>query len=198
MKKTITLALLASMFFTVSANAAWLESKSVSQITDEVTLYASVSSKGARFFMYDGASGKIIGGLIAKRFNQIHYDPKRIIIRIDKNDTHYIEYDSWEPRQIYFDITSDIIDEMMAGKKMIISYPKSSLSSKIESFDLKKSSKIIRKTIKNYASLEVRQARERERQARKREQQKAEELFRFKNRTPEEVEEDNIDEYEGC
>jgi len=136
--------------------SGWTTFTKSDEMTDEKITFASVDNATSSFFIYTQNNGSYIGGfwLIGKGFSQIHYEPKLLKFRVDKNEPYEIAISSWEPRKVYFDLTNYIylIDELMNGKNLLVQYPTSTTQSKIEKFSLQGSTIALKKALLDYSN----------------------------------------------
>ncbi len=135
----------------------WTTFTNTDEMTDKKTVFASIENDGSSFFVYTDKKRKYIGGFLLIGYShQIHYEPKLIMMRVDKNEPYTIAIGTWEPRKIYFDLTyyTRLTDEIMRGKALVIQYPVSRTTKKVQKFSLKNSEEMIKKALINYESVE--------------------------------------------
>lgn len=133
----------------------WVNTIHTNEMTDKKTIIASIENNESSLFLYTDENGRYIGAFwLTDLFSQIHYEPKVIMVRVDNNEPYSINIDSWEPRKIYFDLSryTDLTDEIMKGRALILQYPASRTQRKIEKFGLSNSEKALREALIGYQS----------------------------------------------
>jgi hypothetical protein len=170
LKQFIFLICIANSSITYAAE--WRANTTTDPMTDERTTFAEVRNANSKFFLYTQENSywkedsdlypryRYIGCFVltGNNFSQIHYEPKVISVRVDKNRLVNMFFTSWEPRIVYFDMTKErrLIEEMKKGKELLVEYPISRNQRKIERFSLTGSAIAMKKALIGYKSAEQR------------------------------------------
>ncbi len=149
--RTACVLCIAALLHSAPAVAQWRVESSKDPMTDEVARFASVSNKTATLYLYE-RDGEFIAGFRFHRgsFKTIHYDPKQIAVRVDKNEAQHINYTAWEPDRIFFKTDVDLLDEFTSGSVLRVQYRSNRHTSSIEVFSLAGATNALRAALPSY------------------------------------------------
>lgn len=146
-KAIMAIALLVS----TAAQGAWIVTVQKDEMTDEKRRFAEVSNSNAILYIYEASAHTFTAGLrVRNRAELIHYEPKTVGVRIDKNPVHIIEFNSWEPRVVFIDLPLTLVDQLISGKSLKVQYPSSRHGTVVETFDLAGAKKAIMAVLDTY------------------------------------------------
>lgn len=140
-----------AMAASLSAHAAWQVESQKDQMTDEKRRFAKVASKTAVFYIYESGPHDYTGALQPLgRFDMIHFEPKHLMLRVDRNPAVRAEFSSWEPGVVFVSIPRTFIDQLVAGQAFRVQYPKSANTTTVEVFSLAGAAKTIKTALPSY------------------------------------------------
>ena len=140
-----------ALFISTAAQGAWIVTTHKDEMTDEKQRFAKVRNSIATFYLYEESAHAFTAGLrVGGRSELIHYEPRAISVRVDKNPAHVIGFSSWEPRVVFIDLPLTLVDELISGKSLKVQYPSSRNGTVVETFDLVGAKKAIMAVLDTY------------------------------------------------
>lgn len=150
MSRTLALAVLSLFTLHAAAHAGWRTQTQRDSMTDGQIVFAVADAGPAQLLIYEN-EGRFAGALrMVKPRQYIHYEPKRIGLRVDRNPAIFLETYSWEPLTTFFDVPVEVIDQMRAGTLLRVAYPVSRNYSQELVVPLSGSGGVLKKALASY------------------------------------------------
>lgn len=138
----------------VNSHAGWAVTAKQDEMTDQTDRYAGVRIDGASFYLYEEGPQRFVAGFRSRQI--IHYEPRSITLRVDKNPAVTVPFTAWEPRIVFVRVPIRVVDQIMAGKTLKVQFPVSSNLTEVKTFTLSGAAGAIKTALPSYKPLSER------------------------------------------